>query len=175
MIITILPSLTSTLTELFDSKFAVAQIPAISRFDLALINNNLQEIRFLLADPEFDVNEEVNNMTPLMFVASEGNVPITQMLLAHPETKVDAVNDRGETALHKAVYGEHLEIVEMLLMAGADTEIPDRNGCKPISLARKLGYPEIVRLFNKAFYEKRGIDASETGGIPIQYSSSRRL
>src|ERR687897_3027909 len=46
----------------------------------------------------------------------------------------DARDKLGRTALHWAAMGGHLEIVRMLLDAGAPADAPDKNGWTPLSL-----------------------------------------
>ena len=64
---------------------------------------------------------------------------------------IDHVNNLGWTALLEAVIlgdgGEaHTEIVRMLVAAGADTSIADRDGVTALEHARERGYAEMVRL-----------------------------
>ena len=72
------------------------------------------------------------------------------------ETDIDVnhVNNLGWTALLEAVIlgdgGEaHTEIVRMLVAAGADTSIADREGVTALEHARERGYREIVRLLER--------------------------
>ena len=68
---------------------------------------------------------------------------------------LDHVNDLGWTALLEAVIlGEGTrrwqQVVRILLDAGADPTIPDRNGVTALSHARRSGYDEIARLLARA-------------------------
>jgi ankyrin repeat protein len=68
---------------------------------------------------------------------------------------VDHVNDLGWTALLEAVIlGEggppHREIVRALVAAGADVNLPDRDGVTPLRHARARGYDEIARTLESA-------------------------
>jgi ankyrin repeat protein len=71
------------------------------------------------------------------------------------ETEIDVnhVNDLGWTALLEAVIlgdggPDHQEIVRILLDAGADASIPDKNGVTALQHARRSGYSEIVGLLD---------------------------
>lgn len=66
---------------------------------------------------------------------------------------VDHVNDLGWTALLEAVVlgdggARHQEIVRILLGAGADRSIPDKDGVTALEHARARGYDEIARLLS---------------------------
>jgi len=50
-----------------------------------------------------------------------------QILLAHG-ANVDAISDDGYTALSIAARRNHVEILELLLTAGADTELKTARG-----------------------------------------------
>lgn len=75
--------------------------------------------------------------------------------LLETEIDVDHVNDLGWTALLEAVLlGDggpvHTGIVQMLLEAGADRSIADRDGVTALEHARERGYDEMVRLLEEA-------------------------
>eukprot|EP00961_Rhodomonas_salina_P252440 3412109-Rhodomonas_salina.1 len=53
------------------------------------------------------------------------------------------------TALHYAAQNEGPEIVEALIEAKADLEIPDKDGETPLLCAVKHGHPEVVALLTK--------------------------
>lgn len=62
----------------------------------------------------------------------------------------DHINDLGRTALLEAIIlgngGErHRQIVDMLLKAGANPDLADREGVTPLEHARSRGYREIER------------------------------
>jgi len=44
---------------------------------------------------------------------------------------INAVNNRGHTALHLAVMNDHIDVVEVLLRYGADRYIEDADGKIP--------------------------------------------
>jgi ankyrin repeat protein len=66
---------------------------------------------------------------------------------------VDHVNDLGWTALLEAVIlgdggTRHQEIVRILLRAGADRSIPDKDGVTALEHARAKGYDVIARILS---------------------------
>ena len=67
----------------------------------------------------------------------------------------DHVNHLGLTALMEAVVlgdggPRHTEIVRLLVAAGANVNIPDRDGVTPLGHARQRGYAEMVRILEAA-------------------------
>ena len=87
----------------------------------------------------------------VLIPASErGHVDVVRELL-ETDIDVDHVNDLGWTALLEAVMlGDggpvQQEIVGLLVDAGADRELADRDGITPLDHARRLGYVEIERM-----------------------------
>lgn len=69
--------------------------------------------------------------------------------------KIDHVNRLGWTALIEAVIlsdgGKvHTEIVRLLVEAGADINIADRDGVTPLVHARRRGYSEMAAILERA-------------------------
>lgn len=107
----------------------------------------LEEV--LRADPDLTRTNRFGG-TALIPAADRGHVEIVRRLL-ETDIDVDHVNDLGWTALLEAVIlGDggptHTEIVRLLLDAGADPAIADREGVTPLEHARTAGYDEIARL-----------------------------
>lgn len=88
--------------------------------------------------------------------ASErGHVEVVRYLLNETDIDVDHVNRLGWTALLEAILlsdggPRHQEIVELLLEAGADPDLADGDGVRPLTHARDRGQTEIVRLLEAA-------------------------
>lgn len=94
------------------------------------------------------------NGTGLIRAADRGHVAIIQALLATPIT-VDHVNRLGWTALLEAVIlgdGDvrHTEVVRLLVEAGANVNIADKQGITPLAHARERGYMDIVNILEQA-------------------------
>ncbi len=69
--------------------------------------------------------------------------------------KVDHVNNLGWTALLEAIMlgdggQRHVEIVKLLIEAGADVNLADNDGVTPLRHARSRGYAPMVALLEKA-------------------------
>ena len=87
----------------------------------------------------------------LIPACERGHVEVVRYLLAESDVDVDHVNNLGWTALLEAIIladGDpaHQEIVRLLLHAGADPELADRDGVTPLAHARANGQVEIAAL-----------------------------
>ncbi len=92
--------------------------------------------------------------TALTPAAHHGHVETVRALLGSKIDK-DHVNNLGWTALMEAiVLGDggppHTEIVRLLVQAGADVNIPDRDRITPLAHAKRRNYTEIVRILSVA-------------------------
>lgn len=53
---------------------------------------------------------------------------------------------KGRTPLHWAVYQNHQEIVELLLVAGSDIRVKDNDEKTPLDVAKDMGRDEMIQL-----------------------------
>ena len=88
--------------------------------------------------------------TALIAAAHLGRVEVVRRLIA-AGAPLDHVNNLGWTALMEAVVlgdggSDHQAVVRLLLEAGADSSIADRDGVTPLSHARARGYAAMVDL-----------------------------
>lgn len=91
--------------------------------------------------------------TALIAAAHLGYVEVVRRLIA-AGAPLDHVNNLGWTALMEAVVlgdggPDHRQVVRLLLEAGADRSVADRDGVTPLDHARARGYAEIARLLEK--------------------------
>ena len=92
--------------------------------------------------------------TALIPAAHHGHVEAVKLLLGTAIDK-DHVNNLGWTALLEAVIlGDggktHTDIVRLLVAAGANVNIADREGVSPLAHAKRRGYAEMVRILSAA-------------------------
>lgn len=88
--------------------------------------------------------------TALIPACERGHVETVKTLI-EAGVAVDHVNRLGWTGLLEAIIlsdggPRHVEIVRLLLAAGADANLPDGDGLSPLRHARQRGYREIERL-----------------------------
>jgi len=91
--------------------------------------------------------------TALIAAAHLGHDEVVRML-AEAGAPLDHINNLGWTALIEAVIlgdggSRHYQTVAYLLEAGANPQIPDRNGRTPLQLAESRGYQAIADLLRK--------------------------
>jgi hypothetical protein len=92
--------------------------------------------------------------TGLIPAAHHGHVEAVKILVGTAIDK-DHVNNLGWTALLEAVIlGDggpaHTEIVRLLVAAGANVNIADRDGVTPLAHAKSSGYSGMVRILSAA-------------------------
>jgi len=103
----------------------------------------------LKAAPDFTLTNRYGGVS-IIPASERGHVDYVRAVL-DTEIDVDHVNHLGWTALLEAVIlgdggPDHVEIVRMLVAAGADRSIADRDGVTALEHARERGYDEMVAL-----------------------------
>jgi len=108
-------------------------------------------LRLILATGKAKLDDTNRYGGNAMIPAAHHGHPETVLILIDAGLDIDHVNNLGWTALLEAVIlGDggptYQEIVGILLDAGADTAIADRDGTTPLEHARRMGYDAIARL-----------------------------
>lgn len=90
----------------------------------------------------------VNGQTPLMHMAQKSMSAPTENLerLLALGVKLDAVTDGGETALYFAAMSNRKDMIKFLLSKGANPNLRNEIGNRPLDIARTLGHDEIAAL-----------------------------
>jgi uncharacterized protein len=91
----------------------------------------------------------------LIPASERGHVETVRYLLSESDVDVDHVNRLGWTALLEAILlsdggPRHQEIVALLLENGADPDLADGDGVRPLAHARARGQAEIAGLLEAA-------------------------
>jgi ankyrin repeat protein len=91
----------------------------------------------------------------LIPASERGHVETVRLLLERSRIDVDHVNNLGWTALLEAVIlsdggPRHIEIVRLLLAAGADPNIADKDGVTPLKHAQDRRYDAMAALIRDA-------------------------
>jgi ankyrin repeat protein len=92
--------------------------------------------------------------TALIAAAHLGHVEVVRTLIA-AKAPLDHVNNLGWTALIESiVLGDggkrHTATLKSLIDAGANVNLADRSGDTPLTLAKRRGYTEMVKILETA-------------------------
>jgi ankyrin repeat protein len=90
------------------------------------------------------------NGTGLIRAADRGHVEIIRELLK-TNIRVNHINKIGWTALHEAVIlgdggKRHTEVARLLVGAGADVNLPDKDGVTPLAHAKNRNFTDIIKI-----------------------------
>ncbi|KAJ0390025.1 hypothetical protein ATCC90586_010331 [Pythium insidiosum] len=98
------------------------------------------------ADPEIRGDVGTDEVTPLMFAARNGHVPVLELLAAQQPLQIDRKGALGHTALHCAVAFKQYDAVWTLLKLGAECTVTADAGMTPLHLALGCGALKIADL-----------------------------
>ncbi len=92
--------------------------------------------------------------TALIAAAHLGHAEVVRALI-RAGTPLDHVNNLGWTALIESVVlgdggARHIETLKALVDAGAQVNLPDRDGRTPLALARARGFGELAKILQAA-------------------------
>ncbi|BDB25079.1 hypothetical protein Tamer19_64330 [Cupriavidus sp. TA19] len=123
---------------------------ANSPFLLAAASGQAEIVRLALAHGADLGSTDRYDGTALIAASQQGHVEVVKLLLK-AGVAVDHVNNLGWTALLEAVVlgdgsTRYEETVQLLLDAGADANLADREGVTPTRHARERGYKTMVKM-----------------------------
>ena len=117
---------------------------------LASYGGKLDNVKILIANGA-DVNQSSKYKGPLQAAVMGNHTEVLNYLLEQTNTNVDAMSIlTQQTALHIACNCENFEIAKILLEKGANTEVKDVVGKKPIAYTRTTKIKELLgcKVFN---------------------------
>ncbi len=93
--------------------------------------------------------------TALIPASERGHVEVVRYLLEQTDVDIDHVNRLGWTALLESIVlangdAAHQEIVRLLIEHGADLDIADKDGVRPLAHAQARGQTEIAAALEAA-------------------------
>ena len=102
----------------------------------------------------FKPYKSVQNDDDLIHVAAQkNNISELEKILKDKNTKIDATNNNGNTALHIASNKGFVDIVEMLINQGANIFIINKYGRTPYKCAEYCRQVEVQKIFKDAYPE----------------------
>lgn len=109
---------------------------------------------FLTKGARFDIFNRYNG-TALIPACERGHIEVVKLLSNTKDFPIDHVNRLGWTALMEAVVlgngsGKYVEIVQILVDAGCNINIPDKDGVTALQHAKSRSYNGIVKVLEKA-------------------------
>src|SRR4029453_10228395 len=98
--------------------------------------------------------------TALIPASERGHVEVVRYLLNETDVDVDHVNRLGWAALLEAILlgagaAAHQEVGDLLNENGADVDLADKDGVRPLTHARNRGQTEIARALEEAGAQPR--------------------
>ncbi|MBM62365.1 MAG: hypothetical protein CL484_05395 [Acidobacteria bacterium] len=103
-----------------------------------------------------------NGSVSLIEAIRQQDVALARSLL--PDSNLNAVQSDGATALHWAVYHDDLEMADLLISAGADPDIQNELGVRPLILACQNSNSVLVKSLLDAGAEANfAVGTGETG------------
>lgn len=92
---------------------------------------------------------DIDGWTPLMRAVYEDRFEVARVLLRDKSVRVNAREDRGETALHFAAAKGSLKIAKLLLAHGADARGKDTSGRTPAAVAAAEGHAALAEFLSQ--------------------------
>lgn len=139
----------------------VASLPLLGLGHLVLVrkaehaagNNNLSALRWIVTVDPFVVNartdiDELDNY-PLIYNAIGNSNDAMVAFLIRRGANLDWRDWMGKTALYHAVEEGDASVAKIILEAGADPNIADSGGTRPLSVAARQRNAEMTALLKK--------------------------
>lgn len=112
----------------------------------AALNGHENTAKVLIDHGSDVLSTNYGGCTPLFLAASYGQYSMVKFLLGYGRDQLDCPDSRGSTALHKAVEQGNLEMVQLMLEAGALVAAHDHQGYTPLHVAVKRGHTAIAKV-----------------------------
>ena len=137
------------------------------------LDGNLELVKELISLP-FDFNQESEGGgIDLLAAAADGGYIDLVSYLVQAGAKTRKLNYRYTSSLHLAAAKGHLEVVHLLLGAGADLSAKNGGGLTPVSVACYNGQADVARALAKAM-DRKGLNIRADNSFTVlHYALSR--
>ena len=109
-----------------------------------------------LIDLDCEVNHQnVFGSSALMCGASHGYAETLHTLLKCDRVKIDLLSRYGQTALMKAVQAGKLNTFQILVQAGANISVRNKQGKSAFDIAMERNHQHIIEEFRRIGYEEK--------------------
>jgi ankyrin repeat protein len=110
--------------QLSTDTLMIFEVRTYSKLYNAVIDNDIQQVRQILENPNVDVERVYHDSyTALIVAAYHGQDAIVKMLLAYGADVDKKVGRNHENALNHAIWQQHFSTIKLLVEAGADLEM----------------------------------------------------
>mmetsp|Transcript_29197 Transcript_29197/g.67205 ORF Transcript_29197/g.67205 Transcript_29197/m.67205 type:complete len:197 (-) Transcript_29197:13-603(-) len=115
--------------------------------------------RHAVGDPNGEVTYEGAG-DALLTALFEGDLQAADELIEAGNYSVDAADQLGWRALHRAAFGGFTGLISKLIDRKADVHIPDLDGLQPLHVAASCGHVEACKLLLNARAEATAADSN---------------
>lgn len=115
------------------------------------MHGSLERMQRLAVNADVNGVESSSGRTALHKAAYWGHDHVAAFLTSEKAfTKTDSVDYSGETALHDASRFGHVAVVKVLIDAGANTTIKNKDGKDALTIAQDYSKPEVAKLIQSS-------------------------
>jgi ankyrin repeat protein len=119
--------------------------------------NNLDGVKYFLAQNVNPNTKDQDDRTPLSFAASFNNVEMARVLLDHGASP-DIRDKHGDTPMHWAAGAGHTQVLQMMIQARGQLDAQNRQGVTPLMMAAGGGKVAAVKALIAAGADPRKQD-----------------
>lgn len=129
-------------------------------------------VRDVIRDGQIPKSSNSSIFSSLMFVIRSNNIQALKKLIENPEIDIDKQDENGFSAAMLAASKGHIEAFRLLVYAGANVKLHDKNGRTALNLAELNHNSELFEKVVLDYTLEKGIHNS-SGFYPLHYAARR--